>query len=513
MNGSATFAPLESDASRKDAPPPVLLPYQQEWVRDEAQLKIAEKSRRVGLTWGEASDDVLIAAADGGDNVFYISATQDMALEFVEACAMWARAFHMAASEISEGIFVDDGEKEIKTYKIEFPNSGHRIVALSSRPTNLRGKQGVVVIDEAAFAPDLLGLMKAAMAMLLWGSKVRIISTHDGVDNPFNELIQEVRAKKRKGSIHRITFRDAVAQGLFRRVCLRRGIPWSADAEKRWVEDAYAFYGDDAAEELDVIPSQGGGAYFTIALIESRMSADTPVIRQRWSAEFGLMPEALRRLEIDAWCEEELAPILQTFDPSLFHGFGEDFGRVTDLTAIVIGAEGKDLITRVRLVLELSNCPFSQQEQILFFIADRLPRFRGGALDATGNGASLAEKAADRYGSARIEQVKINDSIYLESFPPLKAAMEDGTFTDLPRDREIRDDLRAVRTVDGIPKLPKAKTQKGDGERLTRHGDAAIACMMLHRAMRRDVYDINGVQTSDQPRESAMIDDYFGELA
>ena len=184
-----------------DAPPPVLLPYQQRWVADPAQLKIAEKSRRIGLTWAEAADDVLIAAADaafGGAKVFYISATEDMAREYIEACAMWAKAYNAAGGAIAEGIYADEGrdgaDRNIKTFEITFPRSGHRIVALSSRPANLRGKQGVVVLDEAAFAPDLAGLLKAALAMLMWGDKVRIISTHDGVENRFAQLIEIGRA-------------------------------------------------------------------------------------------------------------------------------------------------------------------------------------------------------------------------------------------------------------------------------------------------------------------------------
>ena len=50
----------------------VLLPYQREWVADDSDLKVAEKSRRIGLTWAEASDNVLTAAKSrraGGMNV------------------------------------------------------------------------------------------------------------------------------------------------------------------------------------------------------------------------------------------------------------------------------------------------------------------------------------------------------------------------------------------------------------------------------------------------------------
>lgn len=477
------------NTAKDRAAPPVLLGYQQAWVADDAPLKIAEKSRRVGLTWAEASDDVLIAAQAHGSNVFYISATQDMALEFIEACAMWARAFDQAAGEIEDGI-LNDGDKDIKTYKIDFPHTGHRIVALSSRPTNLRGKQGVIVIDEAAFQNDLQAMLKAAMAMLLWGDKVRIVSTHDGVDNAFNELIQEVRAGKRKGSVHRIEFREAVAQGLYRRVCLRRGIPWSQAAEDQWVQDAYGFYGDAAGEELDVVPSQSGGAFLTMGLIEARMKAETPLVRQQWKPAFGHQPDHAREAEVAAWCEEILKPVLDGLNPRLAHGFGEDFGRLGDLTTIDVLEEGRDLTCRVRLQVELSNCPFRQQEQILVYLVDRLPRFRSGALDARGNGQYLAERMAQRYGTTRIEQVMLSDSFYLEHMPRFKAALQDGTLDEIPQDMEVRDDLRALRVIDGVPKLPKAKTQKGGGPKLQRHGDSAISLFLGHYAMKREVAPI-----------------------
>lgn len=473
-----------------DGAPPVLLGYQQRWVADDSPLKVGEKSRRIGLTWAEAADDVLIASSASGSNVFYISATEDMAIEFIEACGMWARAYDLAAGEIEEGIFYDDaGDKEIKTYKIDFPKSGKRIVALSSRPTNLRGKQGVVVIDEAAFAPDLAGLIKAAMAMLMWGDRVRIISTHNGDDNPFNELINEIRALKRKGTVHRITLADAVADGLFRRVCLRKGIPWSQEAEDAWVADVRNFYGSDAEEELDVVPARGSGTYLPLALIETRMVAPgetVPVVRARWNTEFSLMPEPVRAAEVDHWCREELAPLLDALDPQRRHGFGEDFARIGDLTVITALEEGKDLVRRPKLVVELGGCPFAQQRQILAFIVDRLPRFFSGALDATGNGAELAEFAADRWGHSRIEQIKLSDAFYLEHMPKFKAALEDATLDGLPRDDQHRDDLRAVKKINGVPKLGPVKTQKEDEKRVQRHGDFAISLFLGHYAMTRE---------------------------
>lgn len=62
---------------------------------------------------------------------------------------------------------------------------------------------------------------------------------------------------------------------------------------------------------------------------------------------------------------------------------------------------------------------------------------------------------------------------YLENFPRLKAAFEDGTLAGIPRDRDILDDLRAVSVIKGVPRIPEGKTKTGAGQQ--RHGDAAVA--------------------------------------
>lgn len=42
---------------------PFCCSYQQRWVADASPLKVIEKSRRTGITWAEASDNVLTAAS------------------------------------------------------------------------------------------------------------------------------------------------------------------------------------------------------------------------------------------------------------------------------------------------------------------------------------------------------------------------------------------------------------------------------------------------------------------
>ncbi|MDT9702019.1 terminase large subunit domain-containing protein, partial [Streptomyces sp. P17] len=179
--------------------PKVLLPYQAHTVRllesAGTNVLVVEKSRRVGLTWALAAYAVLRAARErkaGGMDAMYISYSQEMTREFVDACGMWARSFNSAAAEAEEFLFPDpddhDGDRAIQAFRIRFA-SGFEILALSSAPRSLRGKQGVVIIDEAAFVESLPELLKAALAFLMWGGQVVVCSTHDGADNPFNELI------------------------------------------------------------------------------------------------------------------------------------------------------------------------------------------------------------------------------------------------------------------------------------------------------------------------------------
>lgn len=506
---SEALSPVATAVAEVVEAPTVLLAYQQAWIADDSTLKVGEKGRRVGLTWAEAADDVLIAAAMGGSNVFYISATEDMAREYIEACIMWALHFNQAASEIAEGIYddSDDAAKDkryIKTYEVSFPGSGKRIVALSSRPTNLRGKQGVIVIDEAAYAPDLAALLKAAMAMLMWGDKVRIISTHDGVDNPFNELIQDIRAGKRgkDASVHTITFDQAVADGLYRRVCLRKGMVWTQEGQNEWVRMVRTMYADNAAEELDAIPSQSGGAYLPLALISERMAAvgaPSVIVRQRFDDALMLMPKAAREWMVKGWIAEKIDPLLKTLNPAQRHRFGWDFARVADLSVMWVTAEEANLQRKVVMQIELSNCPFAAQEQILWHIIDHLHRFAGGAMDAGGNGAQVAENTMLRYGAGLIHCIKLSQPFYIEHMPKLKAALQDGVLVDVPRDEATQSDLRAIRVIKGVPKLPDTSTQKAvEGVRLQRHGDAAIAALLECYIAAAEVSAI-GWQTFDTP--------------
>lgn len=450
--------------------PAVFLPYQSKWVADLSPVKLVEKSRRVGITWAEAGDDTLYAAETHGDDVWYIGYNKEMAEEYINECAAWVKKYKLIAAAIEEEIIVDD-DKDILTYKIKFA-SGKKITALSSRPSNLRGKQGRVVIDEAAFHDDLKELIKAAIALLMWGGQVRIISTHDGEENYFNELVKDIRSGRKPYSLHRITLDDALSDGLYRRICLTLKQPWSQEAEDAWREDLVDSYGDAADEELFCIPTQGSGTFLSRVLIEGCMSDELPVIRYEQPDEFKYLAEEIRRSEVEAWCEDNLKPLLDKLDPGRRSYFGEDFGRSGDLTVIIPLQEQQDTRFKAPFSLELRNIPFKQQEQILFYVIDRLPRFTFGALDARGNGQYLAEVAAQKYGESRIAEVMLTEGWYRDNMPRYKAGFEDKSLL-LPKDTDIIEDHRAFKMIKGVAKLPESKNKGKDNKQ--RHGDSGVA--------------------------------------
>ena len=492
--------------------PAVLLPYQQEWIADKSPLKIGEKSRRIGLTWAEAADAALECASDrsaGGQNCYYLGYNKDMTVEFIQACAMWARAYGLAAAEVEEGIW-EDGDKHIQTFIIRFPKSGFRIEALTSRPSNLRGRQGRVILDEAAFHESLDELLKAALALLIWGGCVRVISTHDGEDNPFNELINEIRAGKRKGTVHRTTFREAVAQGLYKRVCMRKGIAYDPHEEELWMQEVYDFYGSAADEELDAIPSKGGGRWLPHSLLESKKDASVPVLRfeapKGWD-DFERVTEESRNAEVLEWFDEHLKPVLENIPKKVTSFYGLDFARKRNACSFWPLVEQQNTNKRIPFLFEMFKVPYKQQEEFLKLIVAKLPNFRKGAHDAGGNGGYLAEAMQVLYGE-RIEAIMLTESWYREHTPHFKAALEDGDIENMPADQDVQEDHRAFVMVNGVARIPAmGKTNSNNKDR---HGDSAIAHLLADYAAKNPSAPIEFMSLPSREEMEMRQDDFDG---
>lgn len=494
---------------------PVLLGYQKKWFEDESQVCIAEKSRRTGLTWAEAGRNVITAAKPrrrGGRNVFYVGSRQEMALEYIAACALFAKAFNeLAQADVYEQTLWDkDKKEEILAYMIRFPNSGFKIQALSSRPSNLRGLQGDVIIDEAAFHESLDELLKAAMALTMWGARVRIISTHNGVDNLFNQYIQDAREGRKDYSVHRITLDDAIADGLYQRICYVTGQDWSPEAEKKWRDDLYknAPSREDADEEYGCVPKKSGGAYIPHALIELAMVRDIPILTFEAPEDFLSRAAWLRESEVEAWCETHLKPLLSALNPRSRYSFGEDFARRGDLTCFTVLEITEELQKREAFRVELRNMPYEQQKHIMLYILTRIPRLTGAAFDATGNGGYLAEKAVEHFGPEMVDCVMLSVKWYGEWMPKLKAEFEDQNLF-VARHQTTLDDLRHIKVTNGIPQIDKGRTKDENataaGSR--RHGDFAVALCMANRASYMEGFVLDDEACQALPARGRALED------
>lgn len=474
----------------------ILMAHQVDWLRIQAQIKLCEKGRRTGITFAEALDSVITAASRksaGGMDVFYVGDTKEKGLEFIGYCAKFSRVIAEAqasgVSQIEEFLFEDQDEsgntRQINAYRIRYA-SGFKIVALSSNPANLRGLQGKVIIDEAAFHRDVSAVLDAATALLIWGGRIVIISTHNGKSNAFNQMVNDIRDQRYgdAAQVYRATFDDAVANGLYERVCFMRGEPATPEGKEAWYKKIRNAYGPRKAqmrEELDAVPRDGNGVCIPGVWIEDAMRAGKPVLRLALPDDFTQQSVERRDAYVEEWIERHLAPVVAALNFELRHFLGMDYARHRDFSIICPMSVDQARHRDVPFVVEMHRVPARQQKLVLFYILRGLPRFVGAALDASGNGETLAEETADEFGHNRIHQVKLSRAWYGAWMPKFVGLFEDTTIT-IPKDDNLQQDVRGIELVDGIPMIIKARTQDLKDPDLYRHGDFAGAGVLAHFA-------------------------------
>lgn len=458
--------------------PSILLPYQIRFHQDRANVRLSEKSRRIGFSWGcIAAEGALEAAAERGMNQYYMGYNMGMAAENIGDALTFARAYGMACSAIDisrEREVIGESRQDITRFRLTFA-SGHIYEALSSSPWNWRGRQGHAWIDEAAFHRNLQEVIKGALAFLMWGGRVDIISTHNSEENYFFELIRDIKAGKLPTwSHHYIDFDQAIAEGFYQRICLVTGRKWSKEAEQKWRDEQFASYPvqEDANEELACIAKRGSGAYFTRMLVEQCMIDGVPVICWSKSAEF--VTDENRLEETDQWIKDNLKPLI---DNMTMHKtvYGQDFGRNNDLSVIDILQKRDPSRWTMAFKLELHNIPFDVQAKIRDYILDEVPMLHHAAFDARGNGQSHAEGALQLKGKARVSCLMATAAMYMEFFPKYHQCLEQRSFL-IARDEDTIADHRRVVLVKGNPTMDSGHDKGKHG--LQRHGDSAISGLM-----------------------------------
>lgn len=389
------------------------LPYQKRWLKDKSPKKIVEKSRRIGMTHAQAYEDVRDCVTGEVDKVWFSSADESAAKEYIDDCAKFAKAFNVGAQVIGEVVL--DEEKDVKALEIDLMN-GAKIHALTSNPKRFRSKGGKVVLDEFAFHEDPAGLYKAAKPAITWGYPLRILSTHNGIGSYYNQhFVKRIKEGELKSwSLHRTDIWAAVEQGLLDKI---RGRATTEEEREAWIESLREDMTEaDFMEEYGCIPQSEKSAFLTYEMLA-----------------------AVERENV-LWGEIGDDTIPENITGLLY--LGKDIGRRKDLTVKWLCEKiGGMLFTRMILVEE--NLEFALQRQSLYRILDH-PMLRRCCIDETGIGMQLAEEAQKKYGEMRVEKVNFTNSVKEELAYDLRKEIEGRTML-IPADKDTRQDLHSIK--------------------------------------------------------------------
>jgi len=389
-----------------------LFPYQKEWLADTSRYKIWEKSRRIGATYVQSLEDVLDCLKKPRLAVWFSSADDSAAKEYIIYCAHWAKAANAVASKVSEEIM--DERDDITVYNISFKN-GSRINAMSSNPKAFRSKGGKVVLDEFAWHKDQHALWAAARPVITWGYDVRILSTHNGRQSLFYQFLQEKKDGQQVWSRHKTSIFDAVNQGLADRLTEKH---LTEQERQQWLTNERLTCANEDVwqQEYCCNPLDETSAFLTYEMILAAERAP----------------------------EEILQPLNQ-LKGDIYVGF--DVARKQDLSVIILAEKAYNALI-VRHIITLKNTPFSEQKRLLFDIL-KLPSIRRCCIDASGLGMNLAEEAQQYFGAYRVEPVTFSAPVKAELATDLRIAFEDHALF-IPAQPELRADLHSIKRVTTI---------------------------------------------------------------
>ncbi|HSA05733.1 MAG TPA: terminase family protein [Candidatus Gastranaerophilales bacterium] len=424
-------------------------PYQLRWLNDNSRIKIWEKSRRIGATYVQSYEDVRDCVVNAVENVWFSSADESAAREYINYCEKWAKLYDIAATSLGEVII--NSEEDIKAFVIEFAN-GARINALSSNPKAFRSKGGKVVLDEFAHHNNAEDLWAAAKPCTTWKYPIRILSTHNGQNCMFYKFIEQVKKEmnpaddtpaKLNWSLHTTPIQLAVDEGLVSKIL---GKSATEKEKQQWLDEQRAgcFNEFTWLQEYCCVAIDEATAFLPYQLIVS--------------------------------CElENLYKELEALTGDIYVGM--DIGRKKDLTVIwVLEKLGRVNYTRMLRVLE--NTEFRIQEEILYNILKH-KNLRRCCIDSTGIGMHLAESAQKKFGQYRAEAVTFTNKVKEELAYGLRTHFEDKTVY-IPAEYEIREDLHSVRRTTTAAGNIRFDVEKSDA---SGHADRFWAlALALHSA-------------------------------
>jgi phage FluMu gp28-like protein len=416
------------------------LPYQQAWLADDARIKLWEKSRRIGATFTQAYEDVrdIVTKKEYTPGrpvtrVYFSSKDTEAGKEYIEYCERYAKVFNIVAKDA--GVQVIDENGGVRARVLDFANGG-KIFALTSAPTAFNSKGGKIVWDEAALHKDQRAMWSGAHpAANVWGYPVRILSTHKGKSTLFYKFCENTRKGKNSWSLHRVTIRDAVEQGLLSKAL---GKPTTPEEQETWLEDLRRDCQDDDifAQDYMAEPIDGSTAFIPYEMIDAVQSDSALVLRG-----------------FDG---------LAAAGDALYAGW--DIGRHRDLSVIAVLEDVNGFLC-LRVLQEFSKTPFRVQREWLDKVM-RLPGLRRICIDKTGMGIPLCEETEEQYGRYRVEGVTFTAAVKEVLAVELRNIIEDRRII-IPDSDRLKDSIHSIKRT-----VTAAGNIRFDAERTDQTGHA-----------------------------------------
>jgi phage FluMu gp28-like protein len=217
----AILPAISIDSAAADAR---FLPYIQTWIMDDSRMRLAEKSVRIGWTYGDAFKNVRKRLHHAKRDYLFATKDQASAAEYCKTCLNFAEIYKLTRSIITQG---EDYMKaprldkegrdtgftdEVKFAYIKFDN-GSRIIAFSSNPNAMLVYGGDVGLDEFAAHQNDEMLWETAQGRITMGYDIGVWSAHKGTDTLFNSFVREAQAGQGGWSYYRVTMADAIDMG------------------------------------------------------------------------------------------------------------------------------------------------------------------------------------------------------------------------------------------------------------------------------------------------------------
>lgn len=431
----------------------ILLPYQARMCLDDSDFRVEGKGRRQGGTESYAFE-VAFTRAFGLRNcdVWFSSADESAAREFIERVKYWCRAFNAMITQAGGEELVDG--RRMQVFEVAFA-SGARVTAMASSAKGFRSKGGDVCLDEFAYHEHADEMWSAAVPVISMGFRLTVRSTINSDTDMFWRLIEMGRRRKagtpRPGdfdvSLHETYLPDAVRQGLVERVNLMQGTSFTRE---QYIERIRSKM-DQHQFEREYLgkPATAADSLLPYQLTRPCVTPDAPRPTESLAEFIGSVRAAAKDAQ------------------GVY--VGVDIGRKCDRTVFwALARVGAAM--RTCGVLVMHNRPFGEQAAAGKVLLG-LHEVRRMCVDSTGLGAQLGEQWREDHGSHRVEDIQITAPVKEEIYSLLRRHVEERTVT-LPDDAITLGDLASLRMQ------PTAAGKiRFIGER-TAHGHADRACAL-----------------------------------